>query len=65
VALIVASAQATYAFAPAVFGLIRGLDPALVPGLGASAGATPLVFAVALLIQALAVTAFLAGRHRA
>ncbi len=53
VALIVAIATATFAFAPAVFGLIReyaGADPAA-------------VFAVAALVQALAIGALLLGRR--
>ncbi|BBK44099.1 MFS transporter [Allostella vacuolata] len=50
VALIVALAQGAYAFAPAAFGLIRELDPAA-------------VFAVAALVQGLAIAAFLAGRR--
>jgi MFS family permease len=51
VALIVAMAQGAYAFAPAAFGLVRELAP------GAA------VFAVAILFQALAIAAFLAGRR--
>lgn len=59
VALIVAIGQATYAFAPATFGLIRELLP---PAAGASAGAAPWVFLAAALFQALAIVAMLAGR---
>lgn len=57
-ALIVGISQATYAFAPAILGLIRqlGADPA-------AAGAAPGVFMAAALIQALAMLAFLAGRR--
>jgi hypothetical protein len=53
VALIIAIAQATYAFAPAAFGLIRDLAPAAGPG------TAPWVFTAAALIQAMAITAFL------
>ena len=55
VSLIVAISQAAYAFAPAAFGMIRELS-------GANAG-TMLFFATAAVIQALAITAFLAGRR--
>jgi hypothetical protein len=60
VALIVAMSQATYAFAPAVFGLIRELTP---PAEGASMGAVPWVFIAAALFQGLAIAAMLAGRN--
>ena len=61
VSLIISISQATYAFAPAAFGLIREFAPQL----GApSAAAAPWVFIAAALIQALAIVAFLAGRHR-
>jgi MFS family permease len=53
VALIVGIGQGTYAFAPAAFGLIRELTP----------HAAPIFFAVAALVQALAICAFLAGRR--
>ncbi|WP_445487530.1 MFS transporter [Rhodopseudomonas sp. RCAM05734] len=59
VPLIVAIGQATYAFAPAVFGLIREWAP----GAGA-AGAAPWLFVTAAIIQALAIAALLAGRSR-
>lgn len=59
VALMVAIGQATYAFAPAAFGLIRELVP---PAAGTSAGAAPWVFAAAAAFQALAIVATLAGR---
>jgi hypothetical protein len=62
VALIVAIAQGAFAFAPAAFGLIRDLSPAMVPQ--ASAGAAPYFFVVAALVQALAIGTFLAGRRR-
>jgi MFS family permease len=57
VALIIAIAQATYAFAPAVFGLIRELT-------GQTAGAAPRLFAFAALIQMMAIMVFLAPRGR-
>ena len=60
VALIVAIAQAGYAFAPAVFGLIRELMP---PAAGAPAGAAPWVFIAAAIFQALAIAAMLVGRN--
>ena len=58
-ALIVGTAQGAYAFAPAIFGLIRELAPQ-----AAVAGAAPGLFAAAALVQGLAVAAFLAGRRR-
>jgi len=59
VALIVGIAQGAYAFAPAIFGLIRELAPqAAVPG------TAPGLFAAAAFVQGLAVAAFLAGRRR-
>ena len=61
VPLIVAIGQATYAFAPAVFGLIRELAPTTGT---ASAGAAPGLFIAAALIQGSAIAAFLIGRHR-
>ena len=59
VGLIVAISQGAYAFAPAGFGLIRGLshDAFLHPG------TAPTVFTAAALIQALAASAFLIGRR--
>jgi len=54
VPLIVAIAQATYAFAPAVFGLIREASPTAI---------WPILIAAAL-IKALAIAAFLNGRRR-
>ncbi len=59
VALMVAIGQATYAFAPAAFGLIRELIP---PAPDASAGAAPWVFVAAAVFQGLAIVAVLAGR---
>lgn len=58
VPLIVAMAQAGYAFAPAAFGLIRELTAS-----DAHAGAAPMLFAAAALVQGLAIAAFLAGRR--
>lgn len=60
VALIVATAQGSYAFAPAVFGLIRELAPDATP-FGAAATT---VFLAAALIKAMAICAFLAGARR-
>lgn len=59
VPLIVAVGQGTYAFAPAVFGIIREITPG-----SASAGAVPWLFVTAALIQTLAVVAFFIGRPR-
>lgn len=56
VSLIVAIGQASYAFAPAVFGLIRDYAPSTAPG------AAPVVFIAAAIFQLLAVGAFLLGR---
>jgi hypothetical protein len=61
VPFIIAIGQATYAFAPAAFGLIRELAPNFGT---ASAGAAPYLFGAAALIQASAIMAFLAGRRR-
>ena len=55
IALIVAMAQATYAFAPAAFGLIREFA-------AQDGGAAPYVFAFAALAYALAIGALLIGR---
>ena len=60
VALIVAMAQGAYAFAPAVFGLMRELTSQVALG---SAGAAPYVFAGAALVQGLAMAALLLGRR--
>jgi hypothetical protein len=59
VALIVAVAQAGYAFAPAAFGLIRALQP----GATDAAPAAPNLFLAAALLQGLAIAALLAGRR--
>jgi MFS family permease len=61
VALMVAISQGTYAFAPVVFGTIREFTP---PAAGVESGAAPAFFAVAGIVQGLAVCAFLAGRRR-
>ncbi len=61
VALIIALAQGTMAFAPAAFGLIRELAPRAAD---AAAGAAPWLFAAAALVQMLAIAAFLIGRRR-
>src|SRR5690606_37473449 len=60
VALAVAIGQATYAFAPLVFGLVRAgsADAA------ATVGAAPAVFVAAAAIQAAAIAALLLGRRR-
>ncbi len=60
VSLVVATAQAAYAFAPAAFGLIRELSARSVD---AHAGPGMLVFAAAALVQVLAIGAFLVGRR--
>lgn len=57
VALMVAISQATYAFAPVVFGMIREFAVS-------AAGAAPGFFVVAGIVQGLAICAFLAGRRR-
>jgi hypothetical protein len=61
VPLVIAIGQATYAFAPAVFGLIRQLGPNFGE---ASVGAAPSLYIAAAIIDALAIAAFLAGRRR-
>lgn len=58
---IVAVSQATYAFAPAVFGLLRDVFP---PAPGASAGSAPVLFLVVVVIKACAIASFLSGRRR-
>ena len=59
VALTVAISQGTYAFAPAVFGMVRELT-----GAGVDSGAAPGLFVFAGIVQGLAICAFLAGRRR-
>jgi Major Facilitator Superfamily len=61
VALIVAVAQAAYAFAPGAFGVIRELCAGATDV--AAAGAAPYLFISAAAVQALAIVAFLAGRR--
>ena len=61
VPLIVAIGQATYAFAPAAFGLIRDFAPRWG---STSAGAAPWLFVAAAMIQTLAAIALLAGGQR-
>jgi Major Facilitator Superfamily len=61
VGLIVGISQGGYAFAPALFGVIRELAP---PAIGAAPGAAPCLFMAAALVQGLAIAAFLAGRQR-
>jgi len=61
VALIVAVAQATYAFAPAVFGLVLGASA----GAGAHIGpGTSLFFLSVAAVQGVAICCFVAGRRR-
>lgn len=59
VSLMVAISQATYAFAPAVFGLIREFEP---HASTSSTGYAPAVFITAAVLQALAVAFFLIGQ---
>jgi hypothetical protein len=61
VALIVAVSQATYAFAPLVFGMIREFTPHAASG---DSGAAPALFVVAGIMQGLAICMFLAGPQR-
>ncbi len=61
VALVVGMAQAAYAFAPAMFGLIRAFAP---HQMDAPTGAAPQVFVTAAVLQGFAIAAFLAGRRR-
>jgi MFS family permease len=59
VALVVGIGQATFAFGPAAFGLIRELTQ---NAASASAGAAPWVFIAAAILQGLAIAAMLLGR---
>lgn len=59
VPLIVAIGQASYSFAPAVFGALRTISPSGVSGHGATT-----MFAAASVIQCLAIVCFLWGRQR-
>jgi Major Facilitator Superfamily len=61
VPLIVAASQATYAFAPAAFGLVREFAG---PMGAASTEAAPYLFVATGVIQGLAIVAMLAGRRR-
>jgi MFS family permease len=61
VGLVVGTAQAAYAFAPATFGLLRELAPQLD---AAALGAAPYVFLAAALLQAMAIACLLTGRQR-
>ena len=61
VGLIVGISQGGYAFAPALFGLIRELAP---HAANAVPGSAPHLFLAAALVQGLAIAAFLAGRRR-
>ena len=60
VSLIVGISQGGYAFAPAVFGLIREFAPHA----DTAAGAAPGLFAAAAVVQGLAIGAFMLGRRR-
>jgi hypothetical protein len=60
VALIVAISQATYAFAPVVFGMIREFTP---HPAGVDGGAAPALFVIAAIVQGLAICAFWVGRR--
>ena len=59
VSLVVATAQAAYAFAPAAFGLIRELSSH-----GRDDRSATLFYAAAAVVQVLAIAAFLTGRRR-
>ncbi len=61
VALIVAIAQAAYAFAPAVFGVLLALGGGHAPQIGAG---TDVYFLAAALIQVTAIACMLAGRRK-
>ena len=61
VALIVAMGQATYAFAPAVFGLLLSASTVQIPQIGSG---TSLFFAAVVVVQGFAIACFLAGRRR-
>jgi len=61
ISLIVGIAQGGYAFAPALFGIIRALDQDPASGVTGGAG---WIFLAAALVQSLAIAAFLAGRGR-
>jgi MFS family permease len=61
VSLIVAFGQGTYAFAPALFGVLRSIAPG---GPGRPPGSATVMFVVAGMIQLAAIACFLAGRRR-
>jgi MFS family permease len=61
VALTVAVSQATFAFAPAAFGVLRDAGPVL--GLASHPGSAPLLFAAAASVQVLSVVVVLLGRR--
>ena len=61
VSLIVAVGQATYSFAPALFGALRGVNPA---ALGLPPGQGSVLLAGAALVQVAAIGCFMAGRER-
>jgi len=63
VALVTALSQATYAFAPATFGLLR--QAGQMAGPAPHAGSSPLLFAAAALIQLLSAGAAMLGREPA
>ena len=63
VALIVAVSQGAYAFAPAVFGLVREFAGRAAEA-GAAGGGATWVFIAAAIVQGLAIAAFLSGRKR-
>ncbi len=60
VSLIVALGQATYAFAPAVFGVLRSVPPGT---LGLPVAGVTLMFGAAAIVQLLAIACFLGGRR--
>jgi hypothetical protein len=60
VALIVAISQGIYAFAPVAFGMIREVAP---HSADVESGAAPSLFAVAAIVQGLAICALMAGRR--
>jgi hypothetical protein len=61
VPLIVGVAQGLYAFAPAVFGVLRSLEPG---AFGLPPGEATAMFVVAALVQLCAIACFLGGRRR-
>ncbi|HXD98993.1 MAG TPA: MFS transporter [Candidatus Acidoferrum sp.] len=60
VSLIVALGQATYAFAPALFGIARSAGPAV---FDLSPGSATVAFAAAVIVQLAAIACYLAGRR--